>query len=149
MIKGLHGLFFTPQAEELRAFLRDKFDLPFTDTGDGWQIFDLPAGDLGCHPADKVSQGISFYCDDIYKTVAELKSRGVEFATGISSQEWGLVTTIRMPGNVEVDLYEPKYVKRAQRKASAKTQIRKAPARRGKSRAKTTGTTGRGKPARK
>ncbi|HEX7588255.1 MAG TPA: VOC family protein, partial [Anaerolineae bacterium] len=101
MIKGLHGLFFTPKAEELRAFLRDKLDLPSTDTGDGWLIFDLPAGDLGCHPADQVSHGISFFCDDIYQTVEELKSRGVEFATSISNQEWGLVTTMRMPGGVE------------------------------------------------
>ena len=142
MIKGLHGLFFTPQVEALRAFLRDKLDLPYTDTGDGWLIFDLPGGDLGCHPADKVSYGISFYCDDIYQTVAELKSRGVEFATGISSQEWGLVTTMRMPGGVDVDLYEPKYVKRTQRKATRKPTVRK-----------TTGptkrTTARGKPARK
>ena len=125
MIKGLHGLFFTPKAEELRAFLRDKLDLPYTDTGDGWLIFDLPVGDLGCHPAETVSHGISFFCDDIYQTVEKLKSRGVEFATGISSQEWGLVTTMRMPGGVEVDLYEPKYVKNAQRKATKKPAARK------------------------
>jgi hypothetical protein len=126
MIKGLHGLFFTPQAEELRTFLRDKLDLPYTDTGDGWLIFDLPAGDLGCHPADTVSHNISFYCDDIYQTVEELKSRGVEFATGISSQDWGLLTTMRMPGGLEVDLYEPKYVKRTQSKSTKKTTVRKA-----------------------
>ena len=128
MIKGLHGLFFTPKAEELRAFLRDKLELPYTDTGDGWLIFDLPAADLGCHPAESVSHGISFFCDDIYQTVEMLKSRGVEFATGISNQEWGLLTTMRMPGGVEVDLYEPKYIKRAQRRAAKKTTARKSPA---------------------
>ena len=126
MIKGMHGLFFTPRPDELRVFFRDKFELPFTDTGDGWLIFDLPGGDIGCHPADTVSHAISFYCDDIYQTVAELKSRGVEFTTGISSQEWGLVTTLRMPGNVEVDLYEPKYEKRTQAKAARKSPGRKA-----------------------
>jgi hypothetical protein len=125
MIKGIHGLFFTPRPEELCIFLRDKFGLPFTDTGDGWLIFDVPGGDVGCHPADKVSHAISFYCDNIYQTVAELKSRGVEFTTGISSQDWGLVTTIRMPGNVEVDLYEPKYKKRTQAKAAKKSPVRK------------------------
>ena len=141
MIKGMHGLLFTPKPEELRVFLRDKFNLPYTDTGDGWLIFDLPGGDLGCHPSDKTSHAISFYCDDIYQTVAELKSRGVEFTTGISSQDWGLVTTVRMPGNVEVDLYEPKYQKRAQRKSARKPTARKAAT-------KTKRTSKRGKPSR-
>ncbi len=142
MIKGIHGLFFTPKPEELRVFLRDKFGLPYTDTGDGWLIFDLPGGDVGCHPADKASHAISFYCDDIYQTVAELKSRGVEFTTGITSLEWGLVTTIRMPGNVEVDLYEPKYEKRSQPKSLRKPAVRKGLR-------KTRRTSPRGKPARK
>lgn len=121
MIKGLHGLFYTPQPEELRTFIRDKLSFPFTDTGGGWLIFDLPEGDLGCHPAERSSHAISFYCDDIYKTVEELKSRGVEFTTGISDQEWGLITRFRMPGNIEVELYEPKYQKRA-RKQYGKTE---------------------------
>ncbi len=50
MIKGMHALFYTPQAEEIRAFIRDKLGLPYTDAGDGWLIFDVPEADLGVHP---------------------------------------------------------------------------------------------------
>jgi hypothetical protein len=132
MIKGLHGLFYTPQPEELRAFIRDTLRFPHTDTGDGWLIFDLPEADLGCHPAERSSHAISFYCDDIYKTVEELKARGVEFTTGISDLDWGLLTRFRMPGNIEVELYEPKYQKRAKGqdgkiKSKVKSEKRKAP----------------------
>ena len=98
----------------MRAFLRDKLKLPFTDTGEGWLIFDVPEADLGCHPSDRAFHSISFYCDDIKKTVEELKSRGIEFTTGISDESWGLLTHFRMPGDMEVELYEPKYRKHAQ-----------------------------------
>ncbi len=121
MIKGMHALLFTPKAEEVRAFIRDKLDLPYTDTGEGWLIFDVPEADLGCHPSEKVSQSISFYCDDISKTVKDLKSRGVEFTSGITEQSWGFLTHFRMPGELEVELYEPKYEKHP-RKGSRRAQ---------------------------
>ncbi len=120
MIKGAHAMFYTPKADELRAFIRDKLGFPYTDTGGGWLIFDLPEADMGCHPSDKVFHGISFYCDDIYKTVAELKSRGVEFTSDVHDQEWGLVTMFRMSGDVEVELYQPKYKKHVKAKPRVK-----------------------------
>ena len=123
MIKGLHGLFYTPKPEELRAFIRDKLGLPFTDTGGGWLIFDVPEADLAAHPADKASHSISFYCDDIFRTAETLKSRGVEFTSGISEHEWGWLTAFKMPGDIQVELYEPKYAKRA-RKQSGKRKIK-------------------------
>jgi catechol 2,3-dioxygenase-like lactoylglutathione lyase family enzyme len=127
LIKGLHGLFYTSKPEEMRAFLRDKLGFPFTDTGEGWLIFDIPRADLGCHPSDKTFHSISFYCDDINKTVEELKSRGVEFTSGISHESWGLLTHFRMPGDMEVELFQPKYEKRAQNRPSRK---RSAPTKR-------------------
>ena len=117
MIRGLHALLYTPKPEELRAFIRDKLGFPFTDTGEGWLIFDMPEADLGCHPSDRVFHSISFYCDNIRKTVEELKSRGVEFTSDISEEEWGLLTHFRMPGEVEVELYQPKYEKRVRSKS--------------------------------
>jgi hypothetical protein len=116
LIKGLHALLYTPKPEELRIFIRDKLGFPFTDVGEGWLIFDMPEADLGSHPSDTVFHSISFYCDDIHKTVEELKSRGVQFTTGISDEGFGLVTHFQMPGDVEVQLYEPKYEKRARSK---------------------------------
>ena len=118
MIKGIHAMFETPNAEELRAFIRDKLGFPYTDIGDGWLIFSMKEADIGCHPAEKNSHSISFYCNDIQKTVQELKSRGVEFTSGITDQGWGFLTHFRVPGGMEIDLYEPKYEKRPARSSS-------------------------------
>jgi hypothetical protein len=118
LIKGLHALLYTPKPEELRSFIRDKLKFPFTDIGEGWLIFDMPEADLGCHPSDRVFHSISFYCDDIKKTVEELKSRGVEFTSGITDEGWGLLTHFRMPGDVEVELYQQKYQKRSRSKSA-------------------------------
>lgn len=114
MIKGVHTMFYTPKAEELRAFIRDVLGFPYTDTGDGWLIFDLPEADMGCHPSDRVYHEISFYCDDIHATVAQLQDKGVEFTADIEDAGYGLVTRFRMPGGVEAELYQPKYEKSTQ-----------------------------------
>ena len=116
MIKGMHGMFYSSEADALRAFLRDKLGLPCTDVGEGWLIFDLPEADLGCHPTGEHpgsppsgTHNVSFYCDDIEATVAELRDRGVEFTAEISDQGFGLVTHFEMPGDVKVQLFQPRY----------------------------------------
>jgi catechol 2,3-dioxygenase-like lactoylglutathione lyase family enzyme len=117
MIKGVHTMFYSSQAEELRAFIRDRLGFPCTDVGEGWLIFDLPEAEMGCHPADdrdgqrSGTHYISFYCDNIEQTVAELKSRGVEFTDGISDVGYGLATHFRMPGDFQVELYQPHYAR--------------------------------------
>ena len=70
--------------------------------------------------ADKASlpsgtHQIYFYCDDIKRTVADLKRRGVEFTTGIADRGWGHATSFRAPGGLEIELYEPKYAKKPRR----------------------------------
>ncbi len=121
-IRGVHTMFYTSEPEAVRAFLRDKLGFPFTDVGEGWLIFDLPEADMGCHPADPehgAASGrhdISFYCDDIQKTVAELKKKGVEFVGDVADHGYGLVTHFKMPGDMEVQLYQPLYKKNSKRK---------------------------------
>ena len=109
-------MFYSSEVAELRAFLRDKLGLEGRDTdGKGWLIFDLPEADMGCHPADATDGApsgtcdISFYCEDIEGTVAELQSRGVEFRGDIEDQGYGLVTYFKVPGDFYVQLYEPRY----------------------------------------
>jgi catechol 2,3-dioxygenase-like lactoylglutathione lyase family enzyme len=116
MIKGLHAMFYTSDAEGLRAFLRDKLGLRWADVGEGWLIFEAPQAEIGCHPAaatDKQcppgTHSISFYCDDIQKTVAELKARGVEFLSEVKDAGFGHITHFRMPGGVQAELYQAKY----------------------------------------
>ena len=111
-------MFYSSEPEELRAFIRDKLGFPFTDVGEGWLIFDLPEAEVGCHPANPAEarpagrHDISFYCDNINQTVAELRQRGVAFLDEISDQGFGFVTHFKMPGGVEVQLYQPCYEKR-------------------------------------
>jgi catechol 2,3-dioxygenase-like lactoylglutathione lyase family enzyme len=104
-------MFYTTDADAARAFIRDKLRLPAHDVGDGWLIFDAPEVEVGCHPSDKTFHGISFYCDDIEATMAELRERGVEFNSSVKDAGYGLVTTFEMPGAGNVELYEPKYEK--------------------------------------
>jgi predicted enzyme related to lactoylglutathione lyase len=117
MIRGVHSMFYTSDAEALRTFIRDKLCFPYTDVGDGWLIFDVPEGDMGCHPAhdgpgaSAGTHAISFYCDNIQQTVAELTSRGVEFTGPVTNEGFGFVTHFKMPGNVVVQLYQPLYTK--------------------------------------
>jgi hypothetical protein len=119
MIRGLHGLFYSSEAVSMRTFIRDKLKLPWSDVGDGWLIFDLPEADIGVHPLDPSggspsgTHDLSFYCDDIQGTVAELQARGVRFDAEIADHGYGFVTYFTMPGRVKVQLYEPKYRKRA------------------------------------
>lgn len=123
MIRGVHTMFYTSQPEALRAFIRDKLGFPCTDVGEGWLIFDLPDAEMGCHPADPPNGApsgthyISFYCDDIKKTVAELKGRGVQFTDEITDAGYGLATHFKMPGDFAVQLYQPRYTRN-----SAKTK---------------------------
>jgi len=129
MIRGLHGMFYSAQADQLRAFLRDKMCLPFSDVGGGWLIFDVPEADIGVHPVDDAAHSgthdISFYCDDIEGTVADMRGRGVEFDGDITDQGWGRAIKLTLPGGVPVQIYEPRYQKstRAAPKAKAKKSV--------------------------
>jgi catechol 2,3-dioxygenase-like lactoylglutathione lyase family enzyme len=113
MIRGMHGLFYSSDAEATRAFFRDVMRLPGKDVGGGWWIFDFAEADLGVHPIDPGSTAgghdVSFYCDDIRGTVADLKSRGVHFDTEIEARGYGLVTYLTAPGGLRIQLYEPRY----------------------------------------
>ncbi len=120
MIRGVHTMFYSSEAEALRAFLRDKLGFPCSDVGDGWLIFDMPEADMGCHPVEKGDEAvpsgtanISFYCDDIEKTVAELKAKGVQFTMPVEDHGYGLVTFFKVPGDFQIQLYQPRYAKRA------------------------------------
>lgn len=140
-IRGIHGLFYSSDADATRAFLRDAIKLPSTDIGEGWLIFDFPEGDLGIHPLDHGGTAgdhdISFYCDDIEGTVADLKKRGVTFNHDVQDHGYGLVTHFTMPGGIEVQLYEPRYAKKkpkpaAKKKAKTATKKKAKPAARKK-----------------
>jgi catechol 2,3-dioxygenase-like lactoylglutathione lyase family enzyme len=128
MIRGVHTMFYSSQPDALRAFLRDKLGFPYTDVGEGWLIFDMPEADMGCHPVDEAKLApsgtahISFYCDDLTKTMAELKAKGVEFTGKIIDAGYGLVTHFKAPGGFEIQLYQPRYVKKPKSRTAPGTR---------------------------
>jgi hypothetical protein len=138
MIRGIHGLFYSSAPEQTRAFFRDKVRFPGTDVGEGWWIFDLPEGDFGVHPVEEASDAgthdVSFYCDDIHGTVADLRFRGVQFTKEVADHGYGLVTYFTAPGGITVQLYQPRYRKRPARKprpATRRAAAKRSPPRRG------------------
>jgi hypothetical protein len=114
MIRGLHGMIYSAQADALRAFLRDALGLAATDVGDGWLIFPFAEAELGCHPVDPSGEppsgthDLSFYCDDLAAVVAGLERRGVA-ADPIADHGYGLVTHVQTPGGHRLQLYQPRY----------------------------------------
>lgn len=108
-ITGTHALLYTSEPEALRACLRDVFGWEHVDAHDGWLIFALPPAELGIHPADKPAHELSFMCDDIAATMVELRAKGIEFKGEPESQGFGIVTTMVLPGGVDVILYQPRH----------------------------------------
>jgi len=109
VINGVHGLVYTPAAEEVRAFFRDVLGFPSVDAGGGWLIFALPPAELGVHPAEVNAHELYLMCDDIDATRAELSDKGVEFTGPIMDQGFGRVVKIALPGGGDLALYEPRH----------------------------------------
>ena len=108
-ITGMHGLLYTSEPEQLRAVLRDVFGWKHVDAHDGWLIFALPPGELGVHPAEAPSHELTLMCDDLDATIADLRAEGIEFRGEPENQGFGIVTTMVLPGGVEMLLYEPRH----------------------------------------
>jgi catechol 2,3-dioxygenase-like lactoylglutathione lyase family enzyme len=110
MINAVHALIYSPDADADRAFLRDVLGLDYIDSGGGWLIFALPPAELGVHPTDgEPHHELYLMCDDVERTVKELKAKGAEFEGGIGDAGFGRVATIRMPSGSTLSIYEPKH----------------------------------------
>jgi catechol 2,3-dioxygenase-like lactoylglutathione lyase family enzyme len=110
MIAGAHTILFAHDAEAARAFFRDVLELDAVDAGHGWLIFELPPGELACHPAEGAARTeLYLMCQDVAATRAALEERGVEFVAPISDEQWGRLTRFVVPGYGELGLYEPRH----------------------------------------
>jgi hypothetical protein len=117
-IIGAHALLYTAEPEAVRTILRDVLELDHVDAGEGWLIFELPPAEVGVHPtgthpddphAGSPHHELSFMCDDIAATVADLRSRGVEIRGEPRDLGWGIAATMALPGGLDVTLYEPRH----------------------------------------
>ena len=112
MLTGAHALMYSPRADEVRDFLREVLGLPFVDAGQGWLIFALPPAELAVHPTEEggaATTGLYLICDDLARTMDELRGRGAEFTSPPTDRPWGRVTGIRLPDGSELGLYQPKH----------------------------------------
>jgi len=111
MINGAHVIIYTKNAEKTRAFFRDILKFPNVDAGHGWLIFALPPAELGIHPTEKdadESHELYLMCDDVQKTIAELKEKKV-MCGPVREARFGTMTSVKIPGGGSIGLYQPKH----------------------------------------
>ena len=117
MISGAHILLYSSDPDADRRFFRDILEFRSVDAGGGWLIFKLPASELAVHPGDgafvqkhgehrMLGSLIYLMCDDVNATVKRLETK--QIACGpIETQNWGLVTSVRLPSGGYIGLYQP------------------------------------------
>jgi predicted enzyme related to lactoylglutathione lyase len=119
VITAVHTLVYADDAEAARAFFRDVIGWAHVDARGGWLIFKTGPSELGVHPTSDERDGetwstgqhheISLMCDDVERTVAELRAKGARFTRGITDDGFGLTTMLEVPGAGEMMLYEPRH----------------------------------------
>ncbi len=126
MILAVHALIYSDDVDATRTFLRDVLGFPFvgdtgTDDGSetGWLIFGTGPSEMGVHPTHSEWEGkvwesprhveISFMCDDLAATRAELEAKGALFDGENVDQGWGVVAVMQVPGADPINLYEPRH----------------------------------------
>ena len=122
MIKAIHNLIYSDNAEATRDFLRDVLGWPYIvepDTDPPWLIFRSGPSELGVHPTSSTWEGtthisprhhsISLMCDDLEATKTELEGKGAEFTGGVIDMGFGIGTMLKVPGADDILLYQPKH----------------------------------------
>ncbi len=109
-ITGVHAIVYTSEPDAVRAIFRDVFGWDHVDAGGGWLIFALPPAEVGVHPAEAPQHELSLMCDDLEATITELRAKGVEIKGEPHAAGFGLTTTIVLPGDLEMMLYQPRHV---------------------------------------
>ena len=114
-ITGTHMLLYTSEPDALRSVLRDAFGFAHVDAGGGWLIFAMPPAELGVHPAEGptydsgVRHQVTFMCDDIARTVADLRGKGITVLGEPKDEGYGITVMLSLPGDCQVMLYEPRH----------------------------------------
>jgi catechol 2,3-dioxygenase-like lactoylglutathione lyase family enzyme len=115
VITAVHTLVYADDADAARAFFRDVLEWPYVDAHDGWLIFRTGPSELGVHPtagenwSSDPHHEITLMCDDIDKTVAELRAKGVTFTREIRDEGFGRTTALEVPGAGEMLLYQARH----------------------------------------
>jgi hypothetical protein len=117
MFFGTHLLLYSRDPEADRAFLRDVLEIPAVDAGEGWLIFRMPPAEMGVHPGEMEIQHaeanlaagtVYLMCRDLRAAMGRLQEKGVTCGA-VHEAEWGVVTSIPLPGGSRLGLYEPRH----------------------------------------
>lgn len=108
MIVGAHVILYSSDADADRAFLRDVFDWPSVDAGQGWLIFALPPAEVAVHPDDVASAELYLMCDDLAAEMRALEDKGVR-CSEVEEARWGSVTKVPLPSGGTLGLYQPRH----------------------------------------
>ena len=111
MIIGAHSILYSKNPAADRALLREVFELPHVDVGDGWLIFGLPPAELAVHPSE-TNDVHEFYLmsDDIDGFVTEMRKRGIACGP-VRNAGWGLLTQVTLPGGGKLGVYQPRHAR--------------------------------------
>jgi predicted enzyme related to lactoylglutathione lyase len=122
MITAVHTLIYSDDADATRAFFRDVLEWPFAEDGESgsnWLIFRTGPSELGVHPTSSEHEGqtyssprqhlFSLMCDDIHRTLAELKAKGAEFEGDVTDRGYGFAIELLVPGADPIQVYQPKH----------------------------------------
>ena len=110
-IIGVHTLLYTSEPDAVRAVFADVFGFESVDAGGGWLIFALPPAELGVHPTEGNTgdHQVSLICDDLDGTVTELQAKGIDVPGEPVDEGFGITISMKLPGGVDMMLYEPRH----------------------------------------
>ena len=101
-------LLYSPEADALRAVLRDVLEWNYVEDTPGWLIFALPPSEIGVHPSDGATKHeVCLMCDDLAATMADFARRGSSAAASLKRSVSASRRRLLLPGGVEVLLYQP------------------------------------------
>jgi len=106
MIHGAHVILYSTDAEADRAFFRDVLEYPSVDAGHGWLIFALPPAELAVHPAEAGRHELYLMCDDLGAFLERMSGLGVPCSEP-STERWGTITQLTLPGGGTLGVYQP------------------------------------------
>jgi hypothetical protein len=109
MISGAHIVIYSEDADADRAFFRDVHKFDPVDAGHGWFIFALPPAEAAFHGSESNDRHeLYFMCDDIAKTLNDLKSQKVKVSE-VHEERWGNLASLTLPGGGKIGIYQPKH----------------------------------------
>jgi len=111
MINGGHVIIYSKDAEADKAFIKNVLKFAYVDAHAGWLIFKLPPSEVAVHPSDENDMHeLYLTTNDLDLEIAALKRAGVTCEEP-STQSWGRLTRIPLPGGGRLGLYQPRHAR--------------------------------------